>query len=169
MADTRRHARGTFAAAKAARTTAIALARDAGATITRRPAYRGSGRTVPDVEPLAGMLAARDLERAARDTALSYIRQARAAGHTWHQVGTALHLAPDGDPQQIGDTTAEAAYTYAAGSPHGAAALRYGRSFTWTCHACDQNISDRGLCHGPADDEHGHASNCPRLDASMAA
>jgi hypothetical protein len=115
------------------------------------------------------MLAAHDLERAARDTALSYIRQARAAGHSWHQIGTALHLAPGSDPQQIADTTAEAAYTYAAGSADRTYAIRYGRSFTWTCHACDRNISDRGLGNGPADNEHGHASNCPRLDAAIAA
>jgi hypothetical protein len=73
------------------------------------------------------------------------------------------------EPQQIGDTAAEAAYTSAAGSPDRPHAIRCGRSFTWTCHACDRNISDRGLGGGPADDEHGHASNCPRLGAAIAA
>lgn len=42
------------------------------------------------------------------------------------------------------------------------------RSFDWTCHACDQTISDRGLGNGPADDEHGHADMRPRLAATIA-
>lgn len=48
------------------------------------------------------------------------------------------------------------------------AARRYGRSFTWTCQSCDKAISDRGLISGPADNEHGHAGNCPRLAAAIA-
>jgi hypothetical protein len=85
-----------------------------------------------------------------------------------HQIGTAMHLVPGGDAQQAGDTIAEAAYTYAAGHPSTQTAIRYGRSFTWTCTACDKSISDRGLCNGPADDEYGHDRNCPRLEATIA-
>jgi len=42
------------------------------------------------------------------------------------------------------------------------------RSFGWTCRSCDKHISDRGLIQGPADDELGHAEDCPRLAASVA-
>src|SRR5262249_49350901 len=68
-----------------------------------------------------------------------------------------------------GDTIAEAAYTHAAGRPATETAISYGRSFVWTCHACDKAISDHGPCNGPADDEQGHKDNCPRLDAAIAA
>jgi hypothetical protein len=157
------------AARNAARNSAFTLARETGAGTITRPAYPGSDRTVRDVEPLAGMTASRDLELAARHTALGYIRHAREAGRSWHQIGTAMHLVPGGDAQQAGDTTAEAAYTYAAGNPASESARRYGPSFAWTCHACDNTISDHGLCGSPADDERGHASNCPRLAATIAA
>lgn len=149
-------------ARQAIRNATFTLARQAGAQLIKRLPYRDAHVTVNDVEPLAGMLAARDLELAARQAAHGYIRHAREAGHTWHQIGTAMHLIPDGDAQQTGDTIAEAAYTYAAGNPHTETARRYGRSFTWTCHSCDQAISDHGLISGPADDEHGHAENCTR-------
>lgn len=155
--------------ANAARNATFTLARDGGAETITRPAFAGSDWTVRDVEPLAGMSAARDLELAARDSALCYIRQAREAGYTWHQIGTTMHLTPGGDAQQAGDTVAEAAYTYAAGSPTSEWAIRYGQSFAWTCHGCDKTNSDRGLSGGPADDEHGHADNCPRLAATITA
>lgn len=152
-----------------ARRAAYVLARDHGAPIITRPAYPGAGRTTQDAAPLAGARAARELELGARDAARTYIRAAREAGHTWHQIGRALALTPGGDPDQAGDTLAEAAYTYAAGSPSTPAAIRYGRTFGWTCSACDQTITDRGLCSGPADDEHGHARTCSRLAATIAA
>lgn len=64
---------------------------------------------------------------------------------------------------------AEAAYTYAAGSPDSDYARSYGRSFTWTCPSCDGAIRDRGLLAGPADDEEGHGRDCTRLAAAAAA
>jgi hypothetical protein len=105
------------AARSVARRDAFTLARDNGAQAITRPAFRGSHADVQDVEPLAGMQAARDLEIGARQIARDYIRTAREAGRTWHDIGTALDLHPNGDPQQTGDTIAEAAYTYAAGPP----------------------------------------------------
>ncbi len=152
----------------AARRTAFTLARDSGSQAITRPAYPGSRTTVRDVEPLAGMRAARNLELGARRTAREYIRAAREAGHSWHDIGTALELHPGGDLQQAGETIAGAAYTYAAGHPGTETARRYGRSFIWTCPSCDSLISDRGLCNGPADDEHGHASTCRRLAMTVA-
>jgi hypothetical protein len=156
------------AARDTARRDAFQLARGTGASIVRRPMFRGEGEpTVQDVEPLAGARAARDLELAAQGTARDYIRQAREAGHGWDQIGQALGVAPNADADQTG-TVAEAAYTYAAGSPHTDTAARYGRSFAWTCRSCDQAISDRGLIAGPADDEPGHADGCLRLAEAVA-
>jgi hypothetical protein len=157
------------AARNAARNATYTIARDNGAAVITRPAYPGSDRTVRDVEPLAGLATARDLELAARTTAVDHIRRAREAGHSWQEIGTAMHIRPNGDPQQAGDTVAEAAYTYAAGHPDTEHARRYGRSVAWTCQACHSTISDQGLCNGPADDEHGHARNCPRLEATIEA
>ncbi len=156
------------AARNAARRAAINLARDAGAPLVTRPLFHGAETTVQDIEPLAGMRAARDIELGARHTAYGYIRTAREAGHGWHEIGTALGLAPGADADQVGQTVGEAAYTYAAGRPDTETARRYGRAFAWTCQSCDRVIDDRGLCNGPADDERGHADRCPHLAATVA-
>ena len=102
--------------------------------------------------------------RAARD----YIRQAREAGHDWDKIGHTLRLSPGRDADQEGASPADAAYTYAAGRPDTEAPWRP-RSFAWTCRSCDQHISDHGLIQHPADDEIGHAQDCPRLTAAIAA
>jgi hypothetical protein len=151
-----------------ARAAAHRIALDVGARIIRRPVFPGAQATVRDVEPLAGARAARKVELGARATALGYIRDAREAGHSWHDIGTALGVVPGGEPDLAGETTAEAAYTYAAGRPDTHAPWQP-RSFPWTCHSCEQVISDRGLCNGPADDEHGHAEGCSRLAAAVTA
>jgi hypothetical protein len=152
------------AASDAARRAVIGLARDRGFELSPS----SSGITGRDLEPLTGAHAARDVELASRRAARDYIRQAREAGHGWEQIGQALGLAPGADADQAGLTVAEAAYSYAAGSPHTDTAIRYGRSFVWRCRSCDQAISDRGLIAGPADDELGHAGNCARLGAAVA-
>ena len=145
------------------------LARDRGAEFISRPAYQGSDTTFRDLEPLTGARTARDIELGARRAARDYIRQAREAGHGWEQIGQALGVSPNADADQTGMTVAEAAYTYAAGSPYADTAARYGRSFTWTCASCDQAVSDRGQVAGPADDEQGHAGGCSRLAEAIAA
>ena len=151
-----------------ARQAVAGLARDCGAEFITRKADRGSGMTDRDLEPLTGARATRDIELGARHAARGYIRQAREAGHDWGQIGHALGLAPNADADQAGLTVAEAAYTYAAGNPCTDTAIRYGRSFVWRCPSCDQAISDRGLIAGPADNEPGHADNCPRQAAAIA-
>jgi hypothetical protein len=158
------------AARDTARWDALQLARRTGASTVTRPVFRGESEpTVQDVEPLAGARAARDLELAAKGTARDYIRQAREAGHGWERIGQALGVSPDADADQTGMTVAEAAYTYAAGSPYTDTAARYGRSFLWTCRSCDQAVSDRGQVAGPVDDEQGHADGCSRLGEAIAA
>lgn len=144
------------------------LAIDSGAQLIIRPMFQGSAEpTTRDVEPLFGARAARDIELSARTSAREYIRCAREAGQSWEQIGHALGLAPE--PGPAGMTVAEAAYTYAAGSPNTPTAMRYGRSFRWTCRSCDQLIIDHGHIAGPAEDERGHAERCPRLTATIAA
>ena len=161
LAEQRRAARNL------ARQAMIELARADGAQLITRPAYCGSHTTIRDVDPLAGLTASRRLEIAARGHAADYIRTAREAGHTWHDIGTALNLVPDADPQQAGATIAEAAFTYAAGHP--GTSYAYDRSIVWHCDSCDQAISDHGPENGPSEDEQGHTENCPRIAADIAA
>jgi hypothetical protein len=157
------------AARNEARRTVLSLARDAGATLIRRPLFHDADTTVQDVEPLAGLRAARQVELGARHAARDYARQAREAGHSWRDIGRALGLVPGGDAQQAGETVAEAAYAYAAGHPGTETARRYGRSVSWTCGTCGKAIADRGPELGPADGEAGHADGCRQLAASVAA
>lgn len=154
--------RAADAARSEVRRSVFALARRAGAQLISRPIFRGAQAQVRDVEPLAGARLARDLELSARATVREYISAAREAGHSWHDIGTAMNLRPNGDAQQAGDTVADAAYTYAAGHPGSENARRYGRSITWTCRSCDQIIGDLGVIAGPAFDERGHTDNCRR-------
>lgn len=154
----------TDAARHEARSAIERLALNAGAQISTRPAWPGSDITVNDVDALAGLNAARNLELGARHTARDYIRQARDAGHTWHDIGAILNLTRDADT--AGESYAEAAYDYAAGQPDPDAPWRQ-RSFRWTCRACNQAIADHGIWNGPADDEQGHAQDCPRLAATI--
>jgi len=157
------------AARRVARRAVMELARDEGAEVIRRPAFRGAQLNVQDIEPLAGLRASRAVELGARFSARNYVRDAREAGHTWHEIGTALDLTPGGEADLAGGTIAEAAYSYAAGNPDTETARRYGRSVSWTCESCESLISDHGLCNGPADDERGHADGCTRLAATIAA
>jgi hypothetical protein len=138
---------GQARASEAARRALIGLARDRGAEFTTREAFRGSGLTVRDLDPLTGARAARDIESGARHAAREYIRAAREAGHGWDQIGQALDVVPNGDADQAGQTVAEAAYSYAAGRPYPEAPWQP-RSFLWTCQSCDQAISDRGPIAG---------------------
>jgi hypothetical protein len=151
---------------RAAGQAVVGLARDRGAELTTRSLFPSSEVTIRDVDPLAGARAARDIELASRRSARDYVRAAREAGHGWDQIGQALGLAKDTD--RTGETTGEAAYTYAAGDPGTETAMRYGRSFPWRCPSCSQAISDRGLINGPADNEPGHDGGCGRLAAAVA-
>src|SRR6266705_4047257 len=162
--DPEERQRASSAARTTARRSALNLARAAGAQVISRPIFPGAHTTTGDVEPLAGLQASRDIELGARHIARGYIRDAREAGHGWQAIGIALDLTPDAD--RAGQSIAEAGYTYAAGDPDTDTARRYGRSFGWTCRSCDGIISDRGLCNGPVDDEHGPAPGCVRLAAA---
>jgi hypothetical protein len=117
--------------------------------------------------PMAGILAVRGLEHAARDLTRQYLRQAREYGHTWHEIGAALDLGASAAHRGV--SLAEAAYDHAAGDPGSEYARCYGRTFAWTCPTCRATVRDRGPYDGPADDEPGHADGCLRLAETTAA
>lgn len=157
------------AARNAARRAAIDLARQDGAEVIRRPGFRGSQISIGDVEPLAGLRPAREIELGARHHVRNYIRDAREAGRSWSEIGAALDLVPGGEPDLAGETVAEAAYSYAAGRPDTETAWRYGRSLTWQRGSCDGLISDHGPFDGPVNAERGHVGGCMRLAETAAA
>jgi hypothetical protein len=83
-------------------------------------------------------------------------------------IGAALGL-PSGGDVGAGETIAEAAFRYAAGSADSHWNRTYGPSVTWRCPACGGLVSDRGPVSGPRDDEPGHTDGCQRLAAAVAA
>jgi hypothetical protein len=93
---------------------------------------------------------------------LDYVRQAREDGHPWQEIGMALGFRAGIDSAV---SVADAAYDYAADT------AGFGRvSFAWVCSACRSTIIDRGPQAGhPADIEEGHADDCRRLAAEIAA
>ena len=122
--------------------------RRAGTRLLSRP-----GVNVVEPEPLACLETARELERAAHDMQLEYIRLARQTGRSWFEIGHALDLfweSTAGD-----DSIADVAYDHANryDNPHWEK-----RDFTWTCPACQQTIIDHGPW--PAVPEH------PRLTSA---
>jgi hypothetical protein len=139
-----------------------------GAAALTRPPYPGAQSTIRTVEPLAGLRAAREIELGTRHAISNYIRAAREAGQSWHDIGTAMHLVPGRDASIEGDTPAEAAFSYATARPGPESGWRFDRSLSWTCGSCQNPILDHGPYDPPADAERGHADNCPRLQAVMA-
>ena len=95
-----------------------------------------------------------------------YIRSAREAGLSWHETAAALDLGADAKERD--QALSEAAFEYATGGGTGDWDRR--PSFAWTCQACRQHITDRGLYKGhPQDCESGHAGGCERLAAEITA
>jgi hypothetical protein len=120
------------------------------------------GVNTVEPEPIACLEAAHELERAAHALQSGYIRLAREAGRSWSEIGHGLdlHRAASANKESIADE----AYDYA---------LRYDtdprrRTFTWTCPACQQSITDHGPWPDPPAQEEGHADNCPRWTARLA-
>lgn len=75
-----------------ARRAVTAMAEASGGTTVTRPMFRGRpdlGSTVTDVEPIAALQAATSLNHAARRLAVEYVRQAREANDSWHDIGVA--------------------------------------------------------------------------------
>jgi hypothetical protein len=149
-------------ARRLARRAAIDAAIEDGAQVVSRQAYSGAKSEIQDVEPMAGFRAAHELEIGARYTARHYLRDAREAGFTWHDIGMAMDAGMRRKSERDGISAAELAYQYAverAGEP----GPYYDISFTWTCGSCDKLVIDRGPFNAPADSQPGHAADCERL------
>jgi hypothetical protein len=136
-----------------------------GRTVTelRSQALSWPGYNVVGLEPVAALEAARELERAARAEQVAYIRLAREAGRSWHEIGEALdlHWNAVANNEAIDDE----AYSYALRDDP-----RPGRrTFGWTCPACRELISDRGPWPELPEREDGHQADCPRRAAELAA
>jgi hypothetical protein len=71
-----------------------------------------------------------------------YVKAARQAGMSWHQIGAALNLTAN---TGNGGTIADAAFDFAAGDPGSYYTRTYGRSFPWICPACRGVVSDHAL------------------------
>ena len=143
------------------------LVTESGGGMIRRRMFRDrpSGDwTKDEPEPLAGIRAALSLEYAAREAAANSARYAREDGLSWAEIGEAFFPA---DPPPDAHSKAHAAFDRLSWA--------YDRwqapSFTWTCPACLQLISDHGPETGmhPSEDEEGHAEGCARLAAAVAA
>jgi len=148
----------------AARSAVIRLAEADGAQTQERPLWPGAASTTHYAEPLAGIRAAQILERTAARVTGDYVRHAREAAVGWREIGEALGLAENGEP--TGYDLAVAAYEHAAGTPD----LWNHVSFSYTCPTCAQAISDHGPYEShPEDSEQGHAGDCARLAADVAA
>ncbi len=141
------------------------IARASGGRTVVRPMFRGRpdlNSTITDVEPAAGLRAASSLQHATHRLTLEYVRHAREAGHCWAEIGVALGYERS---SESGLSVADAAYDYASSRTD-----PWSRSFAWTCPACQATIIDRGPEAGhPEDSEQGHAGDCPRLAAAVAA
>lgn len=151
---------GAYDYYRAARNAVLAAARSAGAEITDWPVPGMTSLTRQRAEPLAGIRAARSLERAALRVTGDYIRLAREDGLDWREIGAALGLEPDD-----GDL-AMAAWEYASGPRYRMDPLY----FYFTCPGCGQAVRDYGPHGGhPEDCEQGHAEDCTRMAEAVRA
>lgn len=142
----------------------LGIARESGGRVVNRPAFPDRpdlNLTITGTNAMVGLQAAIALKHAARKLSLDYVRHAREDRHSWQDIGIALGFSDD---PEAGISAAEAAYTYAAGTTPA------WRSFAWVCLQCRATIIDHGPEAGhPADCEQGHADDCTRLAAAVAA
>lgn len=150
----------------AIRSAILRMARAAGAQLHERPIWRDSSSTVQEPDPAAGIRFALMLRGAADNEVGQYIRRAREAGLNWRQVGEILN--PALWAAQDDADLAAMAFEYVTGAAHRSPYETL--SFGWDCAACGRTVSDRGPYEAhPADNEHGHAEDCSRLIAAVAA
>ncbi len=153
------------AAARIKATTAVddMVAESAGRTTTqlRSTALTWPGTNTVQPEPVACLESARELERAAHELAERYICLARETGRSWHEIGEALdlHWAAAANKESIADEAYDYALRYQPGTGR--------RTFTWTCPACQQQVTDNGPWPDPPEQEDGHAADCARRTAQL--
>jgi hypothetical protein len=124
--------------------------------VTVEPIFPGSQLDAQVPTPAAGLRAAVLLSRLFTGEAGRQIRRGREAGLSWAELAVLVDAA-DG----------EAAFEFAIGPGDD---RWYRPSFTWRCPACAELISDHGPYEShPDDNEAGHAADCPRHVAAIAA
>lgn len=110
---------------------------------------------------LDGVDAALRVGRVAEAIAREYALKARGQGTSWREIATALGITVEtaSDPSM-------AAFRWVAPEP----SQPFDRIITWwECTSCGSRISDSGSHGHPDDEEEGHASDCVRHNAAMAA
>lgn len=109
------------------------------------------GATVPPLIALKGAIA---LRREAEYILTAQLQDARRAGHSWQDIGECLGYGKDA-------ATGTRAYE--------ALILRPERHAGWVCATCGQHVTDGYPDEPPASAESGHATDCARLTANIAA
>ena len=141
------------------------IAQAGGAEIRERPLFPGAIPVSRYAEPLAGIKAAEILADTAARIRREYTERARAEGITWRQIGEALGLDQGADGKS-GYDLGVAAFEHFEGEPD----LWYQSNFHYHCASCGEWITDRGPHNShPEDNESGHAEDCARLAAELAA
>jgi hypothetical protein len=143
----------------------VEIAEAAGADVHERPMFPGAISVGRYAEPLAGIRAAQVLADTAVRIRREYAERARTEGIAWQQIGQALGLdqGPDG---KSGYGLGVAAFEHFEGPPD----LWNQSSFCYPCASCGEWITDRGPYENhPPDNESGHARDCARLAAELAA
>jgi hypothetical protein len=139
------------------------IAGSAGRTITqlRSKTLTWPGADGVEPEPVAGLEAACELERAAHALVEDYIRSAREAGRSWYEIGQALdlHWAAVASKESIADEAYDYALRYQPGTGR--------RTFSWTCPACQNRVTDNGPWPDLPGQEDGHAAGCARRTAQL--
>jgi len=130
-----------------------------------RPIFPGATSTERAPRPLSAVAAAVRVADMAAGRARELAAKARGDGATWSEVADAAGLQPDPNRSR-----AEAAFEWAAGPPPGGWSWSWETSVGWDCRACGRWVTDRGPYNPPPDDnESGHAADCPRHRAAVAA
>jgi hypothetical protein len=83
----------------------------------RSPLRTWPGINTVEPEPIAGLEAVMELERAAQNLIADYIRLARETGRSWYEIGDALNLHAAASANKL--PVAEEAYDYALRNPVG--------------------------------------------------
>lgn len=130
-----------------------------------RPAWPGALTTYQYADPATGIRAATIARNSADRVRDDYVRQARQDGITWQAIGQALDL-DQGDNPKAGYELAAAAFETVTGEPD----IFRQPTLGWRCPSCTKTVTDHGPYEGhPSDNERGHADDCQRLAADIAA
>ncbi len=130
-----------------------------------RPAWPGALTTCQYADPATGIRAATIARNSADRVRDDYVRQARQDGMTWQAIGQALDL-DQGDDPRTGYDLAVAAFETVTGEPD----IFRQPNLGWRCPSCTKTVTDHGPYEShPTDNERGHADDCQRLAADIAA